>query len=593
MYRSILDNIRNKTDITEVIARSVKLKKQGRNYIGLCPFHSEKTPSFSVSPSEGLYYCFGCGSGGDVFKFLMLTQNYSFMEVVSHLAKEVGIVIKSEKIEQEENFSELFSIMDKSREFFRESIYKPSSSFALNYLYNRGLTDIDIKEFGLGWAPKANEQMKFWRQFDKSQLALLGLMIGDNKDYPKFRERIMFPILTRGNQTIAFGGRSLGEALPKYLNSPDNKLFHKRYNLYGQEKAFEHIRKGSEVIVAEGYIDIIALHKAGFKGAIAPLGTSLTEEQALLIVKRACNNIYLCFDGDKAGIMATSRALKRLMPFLKSSTVVKIVKLPANLDPDTIILKSGQKKFAELLQQSVDMFEFLWAEVLEECKGFKGPAKSARASKLCKDVVEIVKDEHLKTAIRQYFRDKVFLMGFKSKVAKKNNNIIPILSNKDLAWYVLVFAPLLSYELVNEYYNEYEQIIDVHLPGLNKETSYAFFNYFSELPEEIKNNVVEENLGQAILKILEDDSFKSIIAYSDVYMKLKRFVDAHMSFLSTITPLNVSYKWHRAYQDLVLMPALKKDLEQARRALEKKMNEDNWKKLQLVQAELNTLQKEL
>ena len=320
-----LDELRARLPVSEVVGRKVRLLRKGREHSGLCPFHNEKTPSFTVNDEKGFYHCFGCGAHGSVIDFAMETEGLSFPEAVEKLAGQAGLQVPQSSPEERERAkvrSTLYDVLEQVCDWYEDQLTRPGGRQAYDYLKQRGFTDETIGRFRLGFAPDGRGkllQAMESRGIERRQLVEAGLIKlpeggGDPRDY--FFNRVMFPITDGRDRVIAFGGRILGDGQPKYLNSPETPLFHKGRNLYNYAMAREASKDAGTVIVAEGYTDVIALAQAGLPNAVAPLGTALTEEQIGLLW-RIADEPVLCFDGDNAGERAALRAAERAMPILK------------------------------------------------------------------------------------------------------------------------------------------------------------------------------------------------------------------------------------------------------------------------------------
>ena len=315
----VIEEVRTRNDIVDVISQYVNLKKKGANYFGLCPFHNEKSPSFSVSPGKQMYYCFGCGAGGNVITFVMEYENYSFVEAVKMLADRVGITLPEVEYTKEAKAAAdlkntLLEINRLAANYFYYQLKQPHGKIGYDYLKRRQLTDETIKRFGLGFANKtSNDLYQYMRSKGYSDAILkeTGLFfIEERGAHDKFWNRVMFPILDVNNRVIGFGGRVMGEGEPKYLNSPETKLFDKSRNLYGLNYA--RTSRAKYMLICEGYMDVIALHQAGFTNAVASLGTAFTSQHAVLL-KRYTDQVVLTYDSDGAGVRAALRAI----PILK------------------------------------------------------------------------------------------------------------------------------------------------------------------------------------------------------------------------------------------------------------------------------------
>lgn len=358
------------TDIVALIGRSVKLRKAGTNFLGLCPFHNEKTPSFNVSPSRGTYHCFGCGAGGSAIRFVMENDGMSFMEAVKRLADAAGIRIVEEVWDanaeaEAKHRSLLLRVHREISEWFHQLLMRhQSGNDARQYLKSRGLSADVARNWQMGYAPSAGSMIKQWaheQKFPEQVLVEAGLLVqsdettGRTGTYPRFRHRLMFPIRNDNGDVIAFSGRLLdAEAkTAKYLNSPETPLFSKSKVLFGYDKTKRAISKAGQAIVCEGQIDLITLFEAGFQNAVAPLGTAFTEQHAKML-KRQADEVVLCYDSDNAGYKASERAFQILAPV---GLVVKVASLPAGEDPDSLVRKQGPEVFQNILNSANDFLE--------------------------------------------------------------------------------------------------------------------------------------------------------------------------------------------------------------------------------------------
>lgn len=376
-----IDELKNRADAVEVIGAHVRLRRAGRNYIGLCPFHQEKTPSFTVRRERGFFYCFGCGAGGTVFNFLMRLEGLSFPEAVRSLASRYGMTLherQSDPARASEREAMLAAAVV-ARDFFAHVLWNtPEGGLAREYLQSRGIGAETAREFALGFAPARTTNLA--ASLRKRGLLDAGVKIGLVKndaagELDMFRARLMFPILDTQGRPIAFGGRVLDQRLPKYMNSPESPLYSKSRNVYGLPQARAAIAKNDRAIVVEGYIDAIALSQAGFKETIASLGTALTADQ-LRLVSRVTRNVYACFDGDAAGRKASVRALG---VFLEAGLVGHGIFIPSGFDPDTLVRGQGAAAFTALIDSAgllVD--DFLEAERVAAQGSLNGLAQAAQ-----------------------------------------------------------------------------------------------------------------------------------------------------------------------------------------------------------------------
>ena len=355
---SVLEEIKNRLDIVDFISEYVHLKHAGQNWKGLCPFHTEKTPSFTVSPSKQIYHCFGCNSGGDIFSFLVKYENVSFPEAVNILAKKAGVTLK---ISQKDAFKTgekevLLNIHKDAVSFFQQHL--AGNEKAKQYFNKRGIDIKAQKLFSLGYAPKTWDALLNYltgKGYKTDVIKKAGLVTQGTKGvYDTFRDRIMFPIYDLKGDVIAFGGRSINGDDPKYLNSPETLIFNKRMVLYGLQRAKESIKETGYALFMEGYLDVITAHINGFSNAVAPLGTAFTQEHAKLI-KRFVGDVILVFDSDDAGRKAAKNAANILF---ESGLNVKIITFPDQEDPDSFLRKNGKEAFQKLLDDPISIIDF-------------------------------------------------------------------------------------------------------------------------------------------------------------------------------------------------------------------------------------------
>lgn len=374
----VIDEVKSRSNIIDVVSQYVKLQKKGSSYFGCCPFHDEKTSSFSVSAEKQMYHCFGCGESGNVFNFLMSQENYSFQEAVQVLAERAGVQLPQEELTVEEkklaNLKNM--ILEVQREaalYFFYSLKQESGQKGQEYLHERGLTDETIRKFGLGYSnPYYNDLYQYLKRkgYRDDVLKESGLFHYEKGVTDRFWDRIMFPIMDINGKVIGFGGRVLGDAKPKYLNSPETKVFEKSRNLYGMHVAKN--TKPDHFLVCEGYMDVIALHQAGFTNSVAALGTSFTSQHALLM-KRYKKDAILTFDSDGAGLKATLRAI----PILRSAGIsVKVLDMKPYKDPDEFIKSLGAETYQERINQAMNGFMFE-ISVLKQSYDFADPHQKA------------------------------------------------------------------------------------------------------------------------------------------------------------------------------------------------------------------------
>lgn len=392
----IIEEVRSKNDIVDVVSQYVRLTKKGNSYFGLCPFHNEKTPSFSVTPGKQMYYCFGCGAGGNVFNFIMEYENYTFGEALKHLADRAGVELPkieySREVRQKaQEKAELLEINKQAAQYFYYQLRTEKGRTGLDYLKNRGLSEETMRKFGLGYSDRAGGGLYRYlkaKGYPDDRLRESGLFNVDERHgmYDKFWNRVIFPIMDVNNRAIGFGGRVMGDAKPKYLNSPETKIFDKSRNLYGLNIARTTRKK--YLILCEGYMDVISMHQAGFTNAVASLGTALTSGHASLL-KRYTQEVLLLYDSDEAGIRAALRGI----PILREAGVnSRVVSLKPYKDPDEFIRNMGPEAFEQRLEEARDSFLFR-VEVAENEFSMNDPQGQNQFFERCAQMLLELKDE--------------------------------------------------------------------------------------------------------------------------------------------------------------------------------------------------------
>ncbi len=429
-----IEEVRSRNDIVDVVSGYIKLTRRGSNYFGLCPFHGEKTASFSVSPGKQMFYCFGCGKGGNVFNFVMEYENFTFMESVAHLAERVGMempeVRYDEKAKKEADLkSRILEVNKDAANYFYMQLKGQNGDIARRYFEKRQLTEETIKKFGLGYSLQYSDDLyKYLKNkgYSDDILRESGLCLFDEKrgGHDKFWNRVMFPILDVSGHVIGFGGRVMGDATPKYMNSPETKVFDKSRNLYGLNIARQS-RRGN-IILCEGYMDVIAMHQAGFTNAAASLGTALTSGHARLL-SRYVKEVLLCYDSDNAGVKAAFRAV----PILKEAGIsAKVINMKPYKDPDEFIKNLGKEEFEKRISEAENSFLFEISTIangydLNDPKGktdFLGEA----AKKLTGFTDEIERNNYIDTVAHRYntdagaLRRKVNEIGLERGIVAEN-----------------------------------------------------------------------------------------------------------------------------------------------------------------------------
>jgi len=367
-----IEDLRQRVPLSDVVGRRVKLIRKGRRHSGLCPFHAEKTPSFSVVDDDGFYHCFGCGVHGDAISFLREMDGLEFMEAVERLAEMAGLAVPR-TVPQDPAASRqrkaALDILEETTLFFEAALRRDDGRDATRYLKQRGLDSAIVKTYRIGYSPRMGLRAALKdKGFSDEDMLAAGVIRKSDRDgslYDYFRDRVMFPIENRQGKVIAFGARALGDAQPKYLNSGEGPTFSKKAVLYGWVQAREGLRRNLPLVVAEGYMDVIAIHHSGTAAAVAPLGTALTPEQIALLWKLHDEPV-LCFDGDAAGQRAQTRALERILPLLEPGRSARLAVLPEGKDPDDLIAASGPEGFRKVIGTARSLIDSLWEQVQAE-----------------------------------------------------------------------------------------------------------------------------------------------------------------------------------------------------------------------------------
>jgi DNA primase len=417
-----LDELRARVPLGSLVGRHVRLIRRGRELAGLCPFHHEKTPSFYVVEDKGFFHCFGCGAHGDAIGYVMRADNLDFIEAIERLAAEAGLAVPQQTPQERERAQRqktLLEALAAAADFYEARLWSPAGSRARDYLTARGLDEETIRRFRLGWAPDDRQALRraLSADFPEALLHEAGLLRqpeGGGDPYDYFRGRVLFPIGDRAGRVIAFGGRTLGDDQPKYLNSPDTPLFEKGRVLYAWAAARANLGRDAgegapPVIVVEGYMDVIALHRVGFGGAVAPLGTALTEMQ-LHELWRLSPEPVLCFDGDNAGQRAALRALHRALPLLQPGRSLRFATLPAGEDPDSLVRAAGKPAIAEILAAARPLSEVLWQSELA-ARPIDTPERRADLERRLMAAAALIADRAVQGEYRRFLRDRLFALG--------------------------------------------------------------------------------------------------------------------------------------------------------------------------------------
>ena len=436
-----LDEIRSRLALSDIIGRRVRVTRAGREFKACCPFHNEKSPSFTINDDKQFFHCFGCGAHGDVIGFVMRHDNLSFIDAVEQLAAEAGLQMPKpdpESVRKAERARDLHTLMEATTKWFTDQLFAPANRNVLEYLQGRGLNRPTIEAFRLGFAPHDRQALRSYLKaegYEDKAMLEVGLIKTSEKSrepYVFFRERVIFPVADRRGRVVAFGGRVLpdhmrvpdqGDYKPaKYINSSDTPLFDKGRMLYGESLARQAAREGLPIMITEGYMDVIACHQAGFRGAVAPMGTALTEDQILSawsMIPDGEKLPILCFDGDEAGRRAASRSCERILPLLKPDQSARFAFLPEGEDPDSLLKKGGAPALQKVLDSALSLFDFIWATHTAG-RDFETPESRAGLSKNLQTQIRTIADSEIQSHYMQLVKDRISQSFFTPYGQKKN-----------------------------------------------------------------------------------------------------------------------------------------------------------------------------
>lgn len=572
-----LDTLRSRLALAELIGKKVKLTRKGREFVGLCPFHHEKTPSFTVNEEKEFYHCFGCGAHGDGIRFLMETQNYTFLEAVRELAEQVGLALpqdtKSPELAPPQNLPTLKNALEEAQLWFQKNLFQPKGMKAFHYTEKRGLSRDTLKKFGLGYAPEDRQALENYlkeKGFSKEILWEAGLSVQGDKghSYDRFRGRLMFPILDGKGQIVGFGGRLLEKGEPKYLNSPETPLFSKGHLLYGYPYA-RGKAASDPLLVVEGYMDVISLHQAGFRGAVAPLGTALTEDQ-IRLAWRLSPEPTLCFDGDAAGLKAALRAAERVLPLLKPGYSLRFVFLPQGEDPDSLVQQGDF--FTSIETRAHSLLETLWI-FLTNGRSFKTPEQKAALQKQCDTWEKAISHKDVQKNYHFAFKD----LFYKNMTGKKKVESAQSILKKGALNFLLIHERLILAILIN-HPQIIEEISD-ELASLDfKETRYQ------ELRDALLQIYAEKTLDVVGVKAyLLEKGFEQELA-----MLLDQRLLIHGAFAKASASFEEAYEgWKEIFKRLQSLRG-DNDLQVAQRDLAEEMSPKAWQRLKLLKETLST-----
>ena len=476
--RNFTDELRERLSIVDVVGRRVPLVKKGQNYWGCCPFHNEKTPSFSVNEDKGFYHCFGCGEHGDIISFVMKSENVDFKTAITELAAQAGLKMPDYKpkpaaqVAREESY---YQIMSGACDIYQKLLFEPMGATALEYVRRRGFTDEMIQRYRIGYAPKNNIIANKFVNVKQENLMATGMCRrGDYGMYDFFRDKLMFPIFNARGQIVAFSGRCLDGSEPKYINTTDTELFHKRKTIFGFNFARDAIHRANRSIVVEGQIDAIQMQCHGFPETVAPLGTALTEDHISMLCK-ANRNIIFCFDGDAAGQKAAARACDIVMPFLRDTSDVRFAFVTGGKDPDEVLKSGGTTAMQKIIDASTGLTDFLW-NLANTGFNVSTPGGRTQAEKFIKQKTDKITDQHLRAEYEQEYNQRIFNQWHKWKKQSQNIPKIDMPGVDDITKKTVIFI-VNQYPEIAERYGDFLATLNINFddnaPDMNMDEKSA------------------------------------------------------------------------------------------------------------------------
>ena len=581
--------IRERLNVSEVIGRDIKLSRKGHEFSGLCPFHTEKSPSFTINDQKGFYHCFGCGAHGDVIEYVMQKHNLDFRSTIYQLAESAGIRIQETTKQIETVPAELYQILEFSCTWFETCLQQTWGEEARDYLEQRGFHKSIQRQFRLGFSPDPKQgglslhQVLMQKGFDKKLILKSGVLIqtDDERVYDRFRGRIMFPIFDLKGRVIAFGGRiipsnSQKADQPKYLNSPETPVFHKGHVLYNYHHAFKSISKENPPILVEGYFDVIALHQAGFETALAPLGTALTEHQLNLLWRRHPCPV-LCFDGDTAGVRAAFRAIERALPLLTAEKTLKICYLPEGEDPDSFLKQKSSHAFKELLHNATSLIDSLWGSLIrmQSADSLSTPEGKAFFKKKMSDLVKTIQDSDIRRFYELDIAERFNRLwynkirpsaSFKKTAAKDAGSLtVPKVSIKKnaLAQKILLATLITHPILLKEVFEQFANLDFQEESWQNMKL--AMLDYSHENSKPLKDILNDLGFGPDLAFLFDKELF------------------LHAPFaVQADNPKNVLERWLEIWQQTTWKQAIKNDLKEAQENTKKSLDNQSWQKMKAL-----------
>jgi DNA primase len=533
---NFIERLKGQINISDLVSKRVKLTKKGKDYFGRCPFHGEKTPSFSVNDTKQFYHCFGCGANGDIINFVEQTENLDFGEAVKHLAKSYNIPVpENAKPVSKAEFT-IDKINVEAAKWFHRNLRSQEAIQSVNYLHNREISNEYIKSFFLGYAPNTKNSLISYlksRGYSESDLRKSGLItiLDNGQIIDKFRGRVMFPIVNFKGKIIAFGGRAIEkDAQPKYLNSPETEVFHKKQVLYNENTLFKELRSAKQVYIVEGYTDVISLYMAGIKNVVATLGTSVSEFHIKKLWKMS-EAPTVCMDGDSAGMKAMARVIDVVLPILKPGYSVNFIKMPEGLDPDDVVKNHGVSYLKNLFEHKIDLCEAIWNLYISTAD-LKTPEKQAMLKKRFQDSSDRIEDVNVRKFYNQYFNNKLFEFfrgrnSIKSRKLTASKSKVESLSQLERAALNLLALIMETPSLMinDKVHDEFFAIT------LDSEYFHKIYSAISFVYSEISRNEKIDDF---------DSRFKSLLNDKLDFSIIKHLSGAHTHFLDKISVKDIN-----------------------------------------------------
>ena len=557
--KEYLEEIKQRVKVSDVVGATVQLKRRGKEFVGLSPFSTEKTPSFTINDEKGFYHCFSSGEHGNIFDFLVKVEKLNFGDAVRKLAAKAGMPafkFTKENIEVENKRKKYDEILTIALQNYQKNFFE--NQFVKKYALDRGLTEEILSIFKIGYSGEYGLNVSLFSNFNQKELIESGVFFHDeknNKLIDRFKNRLIFPIFDYNNKVIGFGGRALGQNyLAKYINSPETEFFKKGFNLYNLNNAKSENKQSGIIFVVEGYMDAISLYQAGFKNVVATLGTAMTESH-LNLVWRYFNDPVVCFDGDRSGQNAAQKISEKLIAFMKPGYSLSFLILPNGFDPDSFIRKNGKNNFESLLDQKIDIGNFIFENNLQNLQSTQ-PEERAGFEKKLIDTCLLIQDSTVKKYYVSFFKNKIF----EQFSNRKNKNIKPLNKTKELTRKITRYSSFelkefsLMYLFLNNFAilrNQFEKVLLINFHNKNlEELRKVLINILGKIQTfkdfNLLKHLEENNFGQVIKDINEFSSIKGI----SENLNDEKFDNFLKDLIEQVNNLKLQSKLHDAEESL-------------------------------------------